>query len=107
MTRENKAGLVVASSFLILVGVVVAMKLRDPGEAPAPEVTPAMSVPTREKGPAVAALSEPKKVAEPPPKETQPPPPEGESELPPPPPGAGAGTSRGGAPASPDDKNEK
>jgi hypothetical protein len=35
MTRETKVGLVVAGSFLLLVGVVVFCKLRDGGKAPA------------------------------------------------------------------------
>jgi len=38
MTRETKVGLVVAGSFIVLVGVVVASKMRGGVEAPNPEV---------------------------------------------------------------------
>ncbi|MGL4553061.1 MAG: hypothetical protein ACRC33_17985, partial [Gemmataceae bacterium] len=46
MTKENKAGLVVASSFLALVAVVLAAKCRQqPAAEPSEPPTPALSLP--------------------------------------------------------------
>src|SRR5262249_9355908 len=43
MTRENKAGLAVSGSFLILVGVVLTMKLREHPAAPGPDLGGALA----------------------------------------------------------------
>src|SRR3954470_5852048 len=55
MTRENKVGLVVASSFLALVGIVLAVKLREPARTE--EASP------RESSPVAAATPPPMSVS--------------------------------------------
>src|SRR5438046_78104 len=38
MTRENKAGLVIAGSFLVLAGVVLTLKMRERAASPEPDL---------------------------------------------------------------------
>ncbi|NBO94178.1 MAG: hypothetical protein EBV06_17990, partial [Planctomycetia bacterium] len=55
MSRENKAGLVVASSFLALIGVILAVKMREPTANDAVSTVPTLSMAT-----AKSSASEPR-----------------------------------------------